>query len=157
MLMRRVEAVEAPAVRDIERHYMPNIYLLTKKLKYVKQERQAARRTSRRMRMKVITFKHYQNKTLLIIPHSIAEDEYDSNASIDLEDREGPLQARKNARRCGKEVEIDQSKVFMNFLKSFNVGVVAVDYEKACMKKSYSKRNRAISRTPTTKKMIKEM
>ncbi len=156
LLMRRVEGVEAPSVRDIERHYMPNIYLLTKKVKYVKQERQAARRTNRRMDMKVITFKHYQNKTLLMIPHSIAEEEYDSHASLDLEDR-GPLQQRKNATRCGKEVEIDQSKVFVSFLKSFNVSVVAVDYEKACMKKSYSKRNRAISRRPTAKKMIKEM
>jgi len=53
-------------------------------------------------------------------------------------------------------VEIDQSKAFINFLKNFNVNVVAVDYEKACMKKSYSKRNRAISRRPT-KKMLKEI
>jgi hypothetical protein len=54
-------------------------------------------------------------------------------------------------------VNIDQSKIFVNFLKIFNVNTVAVDYEKACMKKSYNKRNRAISRRPTTKKLIKEI
>jgi hypothetical protein len=82
--MRRVEGIEAPSIRDIERHYIPNIYLLTKKVKYLKQLRTTTRRSSRRMVMKVITFKHYQNKTLLMIPHNIKEDEYESNCFIDL-------------------------------------------------------------------------
>jgi hypothetical protein len=79
---------------------MPNIYLLTKKVKYLKQERTLLHRGSRRMNMKVITFKHYQNKTLLMIPHNIQEEDYESNCFIDLEEK--GVQQRKSHGRSGK-------------------------------------------------------
>jgi hypothetical protein len=69
MITKRIEDIEAPSIRDIERHYLPNIYLLLKKVKILKQDRMIGHRSNRKMRMKVITFKHYQNKTLLMIPH----------------------------------------------------------------------------------------
>lgn len=67
-----------------------------------------------------------------------------------------PPAHRNTSIRKGKAVDIDQSKVFVNFLKTFNINVVAVGYEKACMKRSYNKRNRALSGRPSTKKMLKE-
>lgn len=88
------------------------------------------RRSSRRMVMKVITFKHYQNKTLLMIPHNIKEDEYESNCFIDLEEKGHAPSAphRTTHTRTGKSVDIDQSKIFVNFLKNFNVNTIAIDY-----------------------------
>lgn len=156
-VMRRVEDIEAPSIRDIERHYLPNIYLLTKKVRYLKQERSNIHRSNRRMNMKVITFKHYQNKTLLIIPHISKEEEYESNCFIDLDDKNISTRKQNFKAHSGKEIDIDQGKVFVNFLKNFNINVIAIDYEKACMKKSYTKRNRAISKRPTTKKIMKEL
>lgn len=88
------------------------------------------RRSSRRIVMKVITFKHYQNKTLLMIPHNIKEDIFESNCFIDLEEKpHGALALHRTSHtRTGKSVDLDQSKIFVNFLKNFNVNTIAIDY-----------------------------
>ena len=38
------------------------------------------------------------------------------------------------------KLKIDQCKIFENFMKSYNLPVVAEAYEKSCQKKSYRKR-----------------
>ena len=40
-------------------------------------------------------------------------------------------------------LNIDQCKVFENFMKNFNIGVIAAAYEKSCFKRSYTKRMRS--------------
>lgn len=60
--------VEAPSMMDIEKHYVPNVFFVNKKKKIIVQERvPAQKRSNRRCRIKVITLKNYQYRTMMCI------------------------------------------------------------------------------------------
>ena len=50
---------------------------------------------------------------------------------------------------------MDQVKIFENFIKNYNLNSLAVDYERSCMRKSYVKRNKAISKRNSSAKLVK--
>lgn len=56
--------MEAPTLKDNEFHFIPNIFLLQKKITYENQERLSYMRSKMRIKMKLITAKNYENKTL---------------------------------------------------------------------------------------------
>ena len=63
-----IDSLEAPSLSDDTYHYVPNIFLLSKKMTNQKQERSRARRSTIRCPLSIITLRNYQNKTMLYIP-----------------------------------------------------------------------------------------
>lgn len=84
------EEIEAPAIKNIENHFIPNTYLLLKKLKHMSQGRGKAPRGFRRQKMYVVTLKHYQNKTMLYIPAAEhpEQEEFDMHLLEEIEKKQ---------------------------------------------------------------------
>lgn len=60
--------IEAPTLMDLDKHYVPNIYFIMKKKKTINQERDIGhKRRNRKCRIKVITLKNYQYRTMMCI------------------------------------------------------------------------------------------
>jgi hypothetical protein len=61
---------------------------------------------------------------------SIETDKFEDKHTFNMNEPEGLM----------SKLKMDQCKVFENFMKPFNLPVIAAAYEKACQKKSYRKR-----------------
>jgi len=69
------------------------------------------------------------------------DDEFRSLASIETDKIEDKNHYNLNEPDIFmSKLKIDQCKIFENFMKSYNLPVVALAYEKSCQKKSYRKR-----------------
>ena len=69
------------------------------------------------------------------------DEEFKSLASIETEKIEDKHHFNLNEPDIFmSKLKIDQCKVFENFMKSYNLPVIAAAYEKSCQKRSYRKR-----------------
>ena len=154
MMYKFLEEVEAPSLKDNEWHYVPNIFLIQKKITYENQIRLSYCRSNMRVRRRIITVKNYENKTLPKIEDekNILEDEMqmvtmeeDFHSLASFSTKQIEEQTNYNVLDgdyfLGK-IEMDHCKVFENFMKGSNLPVVAANYERSCQKKSYRKRIR---------------
>lgn len=74
---KNINHIEAPSMLDIEKHYVPNIFFVNKRKKTIYQDRvEEYKRRNRRCRLKVITMKNYQFRTMMCI--DIEEEEVKS-------------------------------------------------------------------------------
>ena len=65
---RNINEIEAPNLGEVERHFIPNILLLSKKSKAIVQPRLVNySRTNRRTKLKLITMRNYLNRTMICI------------------------------------------------------------------------------------------
>lgn len=83
----KFEEIEAPALKDQEHHFIPNTFLLLKKIKSLQQGRTKINRGLRKQKRSVITMKHYRNKTMLYIPavEEPKEEEFDINIMLEAD------------------------------------------------------------------------
>jgi len=138
-----MESIEIPSINNVEMHYIPNIHMIIKKMRRDNQSRTGIERGKRKMRKKLITLKHYKNKTLLIIPEKVEEDSVKQFDSIELLniDEEPVINERQLSRHSKgpKEICLDQYKNFEKFMKRYNLDVISDKYEGYCIKKKYKK------------------
>ena len=68
---KNINEAEAPSLRDITMHYIPNIFFVTLKNKKLVQKRTLFKRHNRRSKLKLITLENYKNRTLMYIDMEI--------------------------------------------------------------------------------------
>lgn len=151
----RIEEIEAPSIKEQEKHYVPNVFLLLKKIKYETQQRVQAVRSKRRCPCKIVTVHHYQNKTLLMIESNkrIDEEDCESAPFIGFNDQEaGTDEIKKDEKTL---LVMDQAAIFENFLKRYNLNKVASDYERFCLRKGYQHRPKGSTLNPKRRMTLK--
>lgn len=141
LLARNISSVEAPALVDEAFHFIPNIYILHKKVTHQRQERTRYRRRGSRCTLRLITMKHYRHKTMLCIPEPTKVEPDDDLEELNQQQME---LERREAKALNEEAEVvlvmDQAKEYERFLKRSNLSVVAQKYEKACLSRRYNRR-----------------
>lgn len=132
--------VEAPSMMDIEKHYVPNVFFVNKKKKIIVQERvPAQKRSNRRCRIKVITLKNYQYRTMMCIDLDDSSNQSGygvkfmggnktDNENLTNSMKLGFLDDKNQIQEDLFISKLDQAKNYENFMKRSNINKIIPKY-----------------------------